>query len=98
MRIRTTISHAAILAALFALAPSYIHAQGLAGRIRAKVQGQLDGTLDSVVQKALDEIENAAKCAIGDADCAAEAKKDGKKVVLTDDDGKILPPEKQPKD
>src|SRR5204863_2946855 len=30
--------------------------------------------------------------------CVAEAKKDGKKVDLTDDEGKILPPERQPKD
>ena len=98
MRIRTSIGRAAILIALVALASPDAHAQGIAGRLKAKVKERVDGKLDDTVQNALDQIENAAKCPADDDSCAAEAKKDGKKVVLTDDEGKILPPEKQPKD
>jgi OOP family OmpA-OmpF porin len=81
-----------------AAAPSYTHAQGIIDRLKAKAEGRVDGQIDAALEKALDQIENATKCVVGDDECVAEAKKSGTKVVLTDDSGKILPPEKQSKD
>jgi hypothetical protein len=84
MRIRTCITTVTLSIALFAMAPAHKAAQGR--------------NSEALLQQALDQIESAAKCGADDNECAAEAKKDGKKFVLIDDEGKILAADKQPKD
>ena len=80
--------------ALLAASFTALQAQSIADRIKARAKAAVDTKLDAT----LDEIENAAKCVAGDAACVADAKENNRKVVLTDEDGKILPPAKQPAD
>ena len=68
--------------------PSAVSAQ-IPDKIKERVQAKADKEVD----KALDKAENKANCVVGDDECVQEAKKSGKKVVMTDDDGN---PVKQP--
>ena len=56
-------------------------------RLKAKVKERVDQKADSAMDKGLDKIE----CVATDKECIKQAKEDGKKVVLTDDDGKPIP-------
>jgi OOP family OmpA-OmpF porin len=85
-----------LLLALFATAPAVLHAQSLKDRLKAKAKERADSQVEQAMDKVLDQIENAAKCVVGDAECVANAKKSGQKVVLTDDQGAVLPPAQQP--
>lgn len=70
--------------------------QSLKDRLKSKAQARANGKADQVADKLLDRIENAIKCVAGDDECVANAEAGGKEVVLTDDAGKILPPDQQP--
>ncbi len=90
MHIRIT--RFALVLALLAMASASLQAQSIGDRLRERARG----VVDSQIEAALDEIENAAKCVAGHDTCVAEAKQNGEKVVLTDEAGKILPAAKQP--
>jgi OmpA-OmpF porin, OOP family len=81
------------LGVLVASVSSSAFAQGALDRLRQKARERADEKVDRLTDKALDTVE----CVVGDDDCVAEAKKDGKAVVVTDEDGKPLPASKQPK-
>ena len=81
------------LGLLVAAVSSSAFAQSALDRLRQKARERADEKIDKLTDKALDTIE----CVAGDDDCVAEAKKDGKTVVVTDEDGKPLPADKQPK-
>lgn len=98
MRRNPFIGRLVLLIVLFSSLPAAADAQGIGARLKAKAQQRVEGKVDEAMDKALDGIENAVKCVTGDDACMAEAKQGGKKVVVTDDSGKILPPAKQPKD
>jgi outer membrane protein OmpA-like peptidoglycan-associated protein len=80
--------------ALFALGtPALTEAQGGAlGRLKKKAEEEVkrraENQADRAVDKSLDNLENAIKCAVGDTECITRAEAGGKKVVLTDADGK----------
>ena len=81
------------LGVLIATVSSSALAQGALDRLRQKARERVDEKVDKLTDKALDTIE----CVVGDDECVAEAKKDGKAVVVTDEDGKPLPANRQPK-
>lgn len=87
----------ALTATLPTLLPETVHAQSMAERLKAKAKARMEGKVDEAMDKALDKIEGAIKCVAGDDECVSKAGKSGKDVVLTDGDGKILPPDQQPK-
>ncbi|HUP90000.1 MAG TPA: OmpA family protein [Longimicrobiales bacterium] len=93
---RYTLSRLALVFALLATTSSALQAQSMKDRLKKKAQDRAETKADGLIDKLLDQIENAIKCVSGDDECVAQAKKDGKKVVMTDDDGVILPPAKQP--
>ena len=81
------------LGVLIAAVSSSAGAQGALDRLKQKAKERADQKVDKLTDKALDTIE----CVAGDDDCAADAKKNGKTVVVIDEDGKPLPANKQPK-
>lgn len=85
-----------VLLAMFATAPSILDAQSMKDRLKSKVKDRASGKVDQAMDKALDQIENAIKCVAGDEACIEQAAQEGKKVVVTDEEGKILPPAQQP--
>lgn len=91
-----TLTRLALVIALCASAAPATQAQSIKDRLKKKVEERTEGKTDQLMDKILDQIENAAKCVVGDDECVAEAKKNGQKVVLTDDQGAILPASKQP--
>lgn len=85
----------ALLLAVLVLAPP-AHAQifdKIKDKVKDEAEERIDKNIDQGVEKGADAIEggikNAVKCAVGDDACIDEAQKDGKTVVLTDEDGTV---------
>jgi len=73
-------------------------AQSIGERLKAKAQAALDSKADQPDDKVLDEYDGAFACVVTDKECPKRAKAKGKKVVLTDEEGNVLPPARQPAD
>lgn len=93
---QTMITRLVLVLALCAMSGPALQAQSIKDRLKKKVEERTEGKTDQLMDKVLDRVENAIKCVSGDEECVAEAKKEGRDVVLTNDDGAILPPSKQP--
>ena len=78
--------------------PSPVSGQSAAERIKAKAQERANKKVDDTADKTLDKFGGAFACVVGDEECPKRAKAKGKKVVLTDADGTVLPPDEQPAD
>lgn len=88
-----------LLAIILAFATaSVVPGQGIGERLKAKVQQKVDDKIDQQADKVLDEFDGALACVVGDKECPKRAKAKGKKVVLTDSAGTVLPPTRQPAD
>lgn len=83
-----------VLAAL--IAPAHASAQSLKDRLKSKAQERVDRNVDGAMDKLLDRIERAARCVAGDDECVEQARRAKKDVVLTDEEGNILPADEQP--
>ena len=59
----------------------------VSGQIPDKIKERVQAKADQTVDKTLDRAENKINCMVGDDECIQDAKKSGKKVVLTDEDG-----------
>lgn len=79
------------LGVLVAAVSGSANAQGALDRFKQKAKERVDQKTDKVMDKTLDTVE----CVAGDDDCVAAAKDSGKTVVLTDEDGKPLPANKE---
>lgn len=88
----------AIALLLAAAAPSPARGQSAAERLKAKAQERANKKADETADKMLDKFDGAFACVVGDDECPKRAKAKGKKVVLTDADGTVLPPSEQPAD
>ena len=64
---------------------------GFVDKFKKKAEQKADQAQRDAVDKAFNEGEQAVRCVAGDQKCQDKAKKDGKKVVLTDAQGKPLP-------
>lgn len=73
-------------------------AQSVAERLKAKAQQRADEKADKPADTELDEFDGAIACVDKDKECPKRAKAKGKKVVLTDSEGNVLPPSRQPAD
>lgn len=69
-------------------APSPAAAQ--LGGLKKKIKQKVDRAVDREVDEALDKTENEIRCTAGDSDCIAKAKKDGKTVVVVNQDGDVV--------
>ncbi|MDB4907731.1 MAG: hypothetical protein JWO05_2515 [Gemmatimonadetes bacterium] len=87
-----------VVLALLVLALPGVQAQGLGDRLKQKVKERAEQKVEQAEDRVLEEFDGAFACIVGDADCPKRAKEAGKKVVLTDSSGTVLPPSKQPKD
>lgn len=85
------------VALLFAAAGD-ARSQGIGERIKAKIQQRADEKIDQATDRVLDDFDGAIACVVGDKECPKRAKSKGKKVVLTDSAGVVLPPARQPAD
>jgi len=69
-------------------------AQGLGDRLKRrakeKIEQRVEQRAEQAMDKALDKAENAVSCAVTDAKCIEEAEKDGRPVVVTDDQGNVV--------
>ena len=95
--VRRTALGIAVLLFTAGIVPA-IGAQSIGDRLKAKAQERIDRKVDEGTDKVLDKFEGAIACVAGDEECPKRAKAKGKKVVLTDDDGKVLPADEQPAD
>jgi outer membrane protein OmpA-like peptidoglycan-associated protein len=73
-------------------------AQSVADRLKAKAQQRLDSKADQPADRELEEFDGAFACVVGDKECPKRAKAKGRKVVLTDSSGTVLPAARQPAD
>jgi outer membrane protein OmpA-like peptidoglycan-associated protein len=64
---------------------------GLVDKFKKKAEQKVDQAEQQAVDSAFNQGEQAVRCVAGDQKCVDKAKKDGKKVVLTDAQGKPLP-------
>ena len=64
---------------------------GLVDKFKKKAEQKVDQAEQHAVDKTFDKGEQAVRCVAGDQKCVDKANKDGKKVVLTDAQGKPLP-------
>lgn len=77
---------------------------GLLGRVKRKAEEtakrrtdeKVDRAAENAANKAVDAAEDAVSCTVADKACAAQAERDGKDVILTDEEGTPLPASKQP--
>lgn len=81
--------------AVLMLNPASADAQILK-KLKEKTRERVEQATERQIDKGLDKLENAVKCAAGDDECIAQAHRDGKKVMVTDDEGNPLPAEEQP--
>lgn len=62
-------------------------------RVEEEINERVEKNIDQAVETAADtteaSIENAVRCATGDEGCIEDAQRDGKTVVLTDEDGTV---------
>lgn len=62
-------------------------------RVEDEVDERVEKTIDQTVETAADtteaSIKNAVRCVVGDEACIEEAQREGKTVVLTDEDGTV---------
>lgn len=65
-------------------------AAGQLGGLKKKIERKVDRAVDREVDEALDKTENEIRCTAGDSDCIEQAKKDGKQVVVVDQDGEVV--------
>ncbi|NNG15136.1 MAG: OmpA family protein [Gemmatimonadales bacterium] len=57
------------------------------GGLKKKIKQKVDRAVDREVDQALDKTENEIRCTAGDSECIQKAKKDGKTVVVVNQDG-----------
>lgn len=66
----------------------------VADRVEQEAEERTDRAVDRAVEGTADKTEetvaNAVKCAVGDDECVREARREGKDVVMTDEDGEVL--------
>lgn len=77
-----------LIGGLVAAAPT--PAAGQLGGLKKKIERKVDRAVDREVDEALDKTENEIRCTAGDSDCIEQAKKDGKQVVIVDQDGEVV--------
>ena len=65
-------------------------AAGQLGGLKKQIERKVDRAVDREVDEALDKTENEIRCTAGDSDCIEQAKKDGKQVVVVDQDGEVV--------
>jgi outer membrane protein OmpA-like peptidoglycan-associated protein len=56
------------------------------------VDKEVDREVDKKVDGVLDKAENEIRCTVGDSECIAKAEKDGKKVVIVNQEGEVVEP------
>ena len=75
----------AALAAVLLVVPAALPAQ--IGRVIRRAADRVENKVNREVDQAVDA---AVDCAIGDAACVERAERDGKKVQIRDQDGKVI--------
>jgi outer membrane protein OmpA-like peptidoglycan-associated protein len=60
------------------------------GGLKKKIKQKVERAADKEVDEALSKTENEIRCTAGDSDCIAKAKKDGKTVVVVNQDGEVV--------
>ncbi len=65
-------------------------AVGQLGGLKKKIERKVDRAVDKEIDEALDKTENEIRCTAGDSDCIEQAEKDGKQVVIVDQDGEVV--------
>ncbi len=65
-------------------------AAGQLGGLKKKIERKVDRAVDREVDEALNKAENEVRCSVGDSDCIEQAKKEGKTVVVVDEDGEVV--------
>jgi len=77
-----------------------VHSENWLDKAKRKIEqkgGQrADQKMDEAIDKGIDSAEDAIYCAATDQACIDKARKNGKKVVLTDAEGNPLPEDQQP--
>ena len=68
---------------------------GMIGRAKRRAEEAAKRKTDAKVDRIVDDAINSVSCTVGDSDCLAQAKTDGKEVTLIDESGVPLPKEKQ---
>lgn len=87
-----------LLLSLFMISvlPTPAEAQGIGSRLRDRVRERIDRGTDEAMDRLLDRVEKAVRCTVGDDVCIERAEAAGRDVVLTDEAGRMLPPDQQP--
>jgi len=85
-----------LFTAALVLMPASADAQGIGSRLRDRVRDRVERGTDEAMDRLLNRLEKAVRCRIGDETCISKAEEEGKDVVLTDANGRVLPADQQP--
>jgi len=66
-------------------------AEAQLGKLKEKVKQRAEAAVDRATDKTLDKAENKVRCAVGDDECVADARKAGKPVEMVNEDGDVVP-------
>jgi OmpA-OmpF porin, OOP family len=61
-------------------------------KLKAKVKERVEQRSDELLNKVVDTADKAVMCLVTDQECAAKAKKEGRPVTYTDDEGNVVAP------
>ena len=59
-------------------------------KVKKKAQETLERKAEQNTEALIEGIENAVKCVVTDRECIAQGQQEGKTVVMTDDEGKVI--------
>ena len=78
------------------LMPPIVHGQGWGDILRDAASRRATQIAEEAIDKGLDTAEDAVRCMVTDQACIERAQQAGEDVVLTNENGNPLPPERQP--
>jgi OmpA-OmpF porin, OOP family len=76
--------------------PMESEAQSVLERAKQRARERVEQRTDQAIDRSIEAADNAISCVVTDAACIESARKEGRQVVVTDEDGNVLPASQQP--